>query len=153
MVSVCLPSDALLQDLPSYLGFSYLGCGVSLHGCSLPRGYLLTASPPDLERAVAPLSPPAVLCWSSHDEIPHVQGNRKSSKMVGVAREHQRADTLKPQSQTTTQSDHTDHSLVYLNETKPCPVGPPKTDGSWWRDLTDVFHWRREWQTTSVFLP
>ena len=25
MVSVCLPSDALLQHLPSYLGFSYLG--------------------------------------------------------------------------------------------------------------------------------
>ena len=32
--SVCLPSDALLQHLPSYLGVSYLGCGVSLHGCS-----------------------------------------------------------------------------------------------------------------------
>ena len=26
--------SALLQHLPSYLGFSYLGCGVSLHGCS-----------------------------------------------------------------------------------------------------------------------
>ena len=34
MVSVCLPSDALLQHLPSYLCFSYLGRGVSLHGCS-----------------------------------------------------------------------------------------------------------------------
>ena len=33
MVSVCLPSDALLQHLPSYLGFSYLGHGVSIHGC------------------------------------------------------------------------------------------------------------------------
>ena len=31
MVSVCLPSDALLQYLPSYLGFSYLGQGVSPH--------------------------------------------------------------------------------------------------------------------------
>ena len=50
MVSVCLPSDALLQHLPSYLGFSYLGHGVSLHGCSsgaqllfltLDEGYLL----------------------------------------------------------------------------------------------------------------
>ena len=68
MVSVCLPSDALLQHLPSYLGFSYLGCGVSLHGCSskaqlllltLDEGHLLTASPPDLEHGVAPLSPPA----------------------------------------------------------------------------------------------
>ena len=67
MVSVCLPSDALLQHLPSYLGFSYLGLGVSLHGCSskvqpplltLDEGYLLTAAPPDLERGVAPLSPP-----------------------------------------------------------------------------------------------
>ena len=34
MLSVCLPSDALLQHLPSYLGFSYLGGGVSLHGLS-----------------------------------------------------------------------------------------------------------------------
>ena len=68
MVSVCLPSDALLQHLPSYLGFSYLGRGVSLHGCSskaqpllltLDEGYLLTAVPPDLERGVAPLGPPA----------------------------------------------------------------------------------------------
>ena len=66
MVSLCLPSDALLQHLPSYLGFSYLGCGVSLHSCSskaqpllltLDEGYLLTAAPPDLERGVAPLSP------------------------------------------------------------------------------------------------
>ena len=34
MVSVCLPSDALSQHLLSYLGFSYLGCGVYLHSCS-----------------------------------------------------------------------------------------------------------------------
>ena len=67
MVSLCLPSDALSQHLLSYLGFSYLGCGVSLHGCSskvqlllltLDEGNLLTAAPPDLERGVAPLSPP-----------------------------------------------------------------------------------------------
>ena len=31
---MCLPSDALSQQLLSYMGFSYLGCGVSLHGCS-----------------------------------------------------------------------------------------------------------------------
>ena len=67
MVSVCLPSDALLQHLPSYLGFSYLGRGVSLQGCSSKvqpllltlDGYLLTATPPDVERGVAPLGPPA----------------------------------------------------------------------------------------------
>ena len=32
---------------------------------------------------------------------PHVQGKRSPSKMVGVARGHQRADTLKPYSQKT----------------------------------------------------
>ena len=41
MVSVCLPSDALLQHLLSYLGFSYLGSGVSLHGCSSKVQFLL----------------------------------------------------------------------------------------------------------------
>ena len=68
MISVCLLSDALLQKLLSYLGFSYLGHGVSLHGCSskvqplllsLDKGYLLTATPPDLEHGIAPLGPPA----------------------------------------------------------------------------------------------
>ena len=38
----------------------------------------------------------AVLCWSRREEIPHVQGKRNPSKMVGVVRGHQRADTLKP---------------------------------------------------------
>ena len=67
MVSVCLPSDALLQHLPTYLGFSYLERGVSLHGCSskaqpllltLDEGYLLTAAVPDLQRGNTPLGPP-----------------------------------------------------------------------------------------------
>ena len=31
--------------------------------------------------------------WSSHEEIPHAQGKRNPSKMVGAARGHQRADT------------------------------------------------------------
>ena len=44
-------------------------------------------------------------------ETPHVQGKRNPSKTVGAERAHQRADRLKPQSQTTGQSDHTDHSL------------------------------------------
>ena len=37
----------------------------------------------------------AALCWSSHEEIPRIQGKRNPSKMVSVARGHQRADTLK----------------------------------------------------------
>ena len=50
--------------------------------------------------------------WSSREEISHVQGKRNPSKMVGVMREHQRADTLKLKSQKTTQSDHRDHNFV-----------------------------------------
>ena len=65
---MCLPSDALLEHLSSYLGFSYLERGVSLHGCSskaqpllltLDEGYLLTATVPDLSCGIAPLGPPA----------------------------------------------------------------------------------------------
>ena len=67
MVSVYLPSDALLQHLPSYFGFSYLGRRVSLHGCSskaqlllltLDERYLLTTALPDLQHGIAPLVPP-----------------------------------------------------------------------------------------------
>ena len=81
MVSVCLPSDALLQHLLSYLGFSHLGHGLSLHRRSskeqpllltLDEGYLLMATPPDLERGVAPLSPsaPAQLLLLGHGVAP-----------------------------------------------------------------------------------
>ena len=41
------------------------------------------------------------------EEIALLQGKRNPSKMVGVARGHQRADTLKPYSQKTSQSNHT----------------------------------------------
>ena len=39
--------------------------------------------------------------------IPHAQGKGNPSKMVGVARGHQRANTLKPYSQKTSQSNNT----------------------------------------------
>ena len=48
-----------------------------------------------------------MLCWSSLEEVPHAQVKRNPNKMVGVARGHQRADTLKPYSQKTSQSNHT----------------------------------------------
>ena len=79
----------------------------------------------------------AAWCRSGWEELPHVQGKRNPCKMVGTERGHQRADRLKPQLQTTSQSDHMDHSFVLLNETKPCHVGPPKTEGLWWRGLTE----------------
>ena len=40
-------------------------------------------------------------------KIPHTQGKRNPSKMICVARGNQRADTLKPYSQKTSQSNHT----------------------------------------------
>ena len=62
MVSACLPSDALSQHLLSYLGFSYLGCGVSLHSCSSKAQLLLLTldeiTPPNTEHGVTPLGPP-----------------------------------------------------------------------------------------------
>ena len=57
MVSVCLLSDALLQHLPPYLGFSYLGHGYLFTEAqplllTLDEGYLLTATPPDLDHYI-----------------------------------------------------------------------------------------------------
>src|SRR5574337_423568 len=59
----------------------------------------------------------AALCWSSHEEIPHAQGKRNPSKTVGFARGHQRANTLKPYSQKTGQSNHT-RTTVLSNSMK-----------------------------------
>ena len=65
MVSVCLPSDALLQHLPSYLGFSYLGCGVSLHA----QAHQLQG----LHRSVAERSYPiSEVRGSGREDQPHV---------------------------------------------------------------------------------
>ena len=96
MVSVCLTSDALLQHLPSYLGFSYLGCGVSLHGCSskaqplfliLDEGNLLTATPSDLEHGIAPLGPPVYvqpLHYTGDRDQDHPQGQEMQKSKMAV---------------------------------------------------------------------
>ena len=49
------------------------------------------------------------------------QGKRNPSKMVGVARGHQRTDTLKPYSQKTSQSNHT-RTTALSNSMKPSHV-------------------------------
>ena len=78
LVSVCLPSDAVLRHLPSYVSFSYLGLGVSLHGCSskahpllltLDEVYLLTSTTPDLEPGLAPLAPPVPMQPPLHGRV------------------------------------------------------------------------------------
>ena len=69
-----------------------------------------------------------MLCWSSHEEIPHAQGKRNPSKMVGVAGGHQRADTLKPYSQKTSQSNHT-RTTDLSNSMKPSHAYEATQDG------------------------
>ena len=96
MVSVCLPSDAVLQHLQSYLGFSYLGRGVSLHGCSskeqlllltLDEEYLLTATPSDLEHGIAPLGPPVYvqpLHYTGDRDQDHPHGKEMQKSKMAV---------------------------------------------------------------------
>ena len=55
---------------------------------------------------------------SSREEIPQAQGKRNPSKMVGVPRGRQRADTVKPYSQKTSQSNHT-RTTALSNSVKP----------------------------------
>ena len=69
-----------------------------------------------------------MLCWSICEEIPHAQGKRNPSKMVGVARGHQRADTLKPYSQKTSQSNHT-RTTALSNSMKPSHACGATQDG------------------------
>ena len=71
----------------------------------------------------------AALCWSSHEEIPHAQDKRNPSKMVGVARGHQRSDTLKPYSQKTSQSNHTRTTALSNSMKLSHATGSPQ--GSW----------------------
>ena len=70
----------------------------------------------------------AVLCWSNGEEIPHAPGKRNPSKMVGVVRGHQRADTLKPYSQKTSQSNHT-RTTALSNSMKLSPARGATQDG------------------------
>ena len=82
-----------------------------------------------------------MLCWSSHEEIPHTQGKRNLSKMVGVARGHQRADTVKPYSQKTSQSNDT-RTTALSNSMKPSHACGATQDGQVMVERSD-----RMWST------
>ena len=69
-----------------------------------------------------------MLCLSSREEILHAQGKRNPSKMVRVARGHQRADTLKRYSQKTSQSNHT-RTTTLSNSMKPSHACRATQDG------------------------
>ena len=80
-------------------------------------------------------------CWSSREQIPHTQGKRNPSKMVGVARGHQRADTLKPYSQKTSQSNHS-RTTAFSNSMKPSYACGATQDGQVMVERSD-----RMWST------
>ena len=82
-----------------------------------------------------------MLCWSSREKIPHSQGKRNPSKMVGIARGHQRADTVKPYSQETSQSNHT-RTTALSNSMKPSHACGATQDGQVMVDRSD-----RMWST------
>ena len=63
------------------------------------------------------------------EELPHVQGKRNPSKTLGTERGDQRADRLKPQSQTTSQSDHMDRVLSNSMKLSHAMWGHPKQTG------------------------
>ena len=81
-------------------------------------------------------------CWSSPEEIPNAQGKRNPSKVVGVARGHQMADTLKPYSQKTSQSNHTSTTTALSNSMKPSHDRGATQDGQAMVERSD-----RMWST------
>ena len=83
----------------------------------------------------------AALCWSSHEEIPHSQDKRNPTKMVCVARRHQRANTLKPYSPKTSQSNHT-RTTAFSNSMKLSHACGATQDG---RVMVEIFD--RMWST------
>ena len=86
--------------------------------------------------------------------FPHSQSIPSGSFHKPLILLHQRSDRIKT---TITENkpnwSHGPQPCLMQHNYEPCRVGPPKTDGSWWRVLTKQVHRRREWQTTSVFLP
>ena len=85
--------------------------------------------------------------------FPHSQSLPSRSFHNPLIHIHQRAYKMKTTSQKTNQTDHMDHSLVWLNETMSHAMqGHPRWTGHGTEFWQNMVHWRREWQTTSVFL-
>ena len=82
-----------------------------------------------------------MLCWSSCEEKLHAQGKRNPSKMIGVARGHRRAGTLKPYSQKTSQSNYT-RTTALSNSMKPSNACGATQDGQVMVERSD-----RMWST------
>ena len=146
---MCLPSYARLQHLPSYLGFSYLGRGVSLHGCSskaqplhltLDEGYLLTTALPDLQPGIAPLGPFAHAGLSNSMKLSHARGATQDGRVMversdrmwstaeGNGKPLQYSSLENPMNSTKRQNDG------ILKEELPRSVGAQYATGDQWRN-------------------
>ena len=79
-------------------------------------------------------STPGLLVHHQLPEFTQTHIHRNPSKMVGVARGHQRADTLKPYSHKTSQPNHT-RTTALSNSMKLSHAHG--ATGSWWRGLTE----------------
>ena len=70
-----------------------------------------------------------------------------------LIRLHQKAHTENHNHRKLTNLIRGPQPCLTLSNYGPCHIGPLKADISWWRVLKNMVHWRREWQTTSIFLP
>ena len=93
-----------------------------------------------------------MLYWSSHEEIPHAQGKRNPSKMVGAARGRQRTDTPKPYSQKISQSNHT-RTTALSNSVKLSHAGGATQDEQVMVARSDRMWSTGEGNGKQVFLP
>ena len=75
---MCLSSDALLQHLPSYLGFSYLGRGVSLHGCSSKAQPLLLT----LDEKTSQSNHTRTTALSNSMKLSHARGATQDGRVI-----------------------------------------------------------------------
>ena len=80
----------------------------------------------------------------SSEVIPHVQGKRNPSKMVGAERGHQRADRLKSHAQTTSQSGTGTTAVSNSMKLSHAVRGHPRWMGHGGEVRQNVVHWRRE---------
>ena len=83
---------------------------------------------------------------------PHIQGKRNPSKTVGTERGHQRAYRNHNRRQLANLITWTT-ALSNSMKLSHAMWGHPGRMGHGREVWQNVVHWRREWQTTSVFLP
>ena len=121
-----------------FLGF--LSCSIGLYFCFCANTTLSWSMVAAMEQKCG------------QEELPHVQGKRNPSKTVGTEgirgqtnwnHKHRQLANLITQTTALSNSMRLSHAMC----------GHPRWMGHGSEVWQNVVHWRREWQTTSVFLP